>query len=73
MRVTITDPITGNDVNGCEGAPFVIEGEGEGALKIYFESERNKREFLEISTRTPGACSITLYRQIEDNETILWD
>lgn len=24
-----------------EDAPFVIEGEGEGALKIYFESQEN--------------------------------
>lgn len=73
MRATTTDPMTGKDVICCKNAPFVIEGKGDDALKIYFESERNKREFLEITTRTPEAYSINLYKQIEDNETILWD
>ena len=73
MRVTTRDPMTGNDVTSRKHAPFVVEGEGNGALKIYFESEQNKREYLEISARTPEACSIMLYKQIEDDENILWD
>ncbi len=48
MRVTTTlDPITLNDVTDIENAPYVIEGEGEGALKIYFESEQNKQRYLD--------------------------
>jgi hypothetical protein len=45
MRITLTDPISGNDVRNITTAPFVIEGRGENAIKIYFESERNKAEY----------------------------
>ena len=48
MITTTLDPITLNDVTDLESAPFVIEGEGPNALKIYFESEQNKREYLDI-------------------------
>ena len=65
--------MTGNDVADCESAPSVVEGEGDGALKIYFESEQSKQEYLTISVRTPEACSLRLYREIEDDEDILWD
>lgn len=36
MRVSTTDPITGNDVIDPATHPFVIEGSGENALKILF-------------------------------------
>jgi hypothetical protein len=45
MRICLTDPISGNDVRNITLAPFVIEGRGDGAIKIYFESERNKAEY----------------------------
>ena len=48
MITTTLDPVTLNDVTDLENAPFVIEGEGPNALKIYFESEQNKREYLDI-------------------------
>ena len=48
MITTTLDPISLNDVTDLENAPFVIEGEGPNALKIYFESEQNKREYLDI-------------------------
>lgn len=54
MRITTTDPISGADVKNPETHPFVIEGKGEGALKIYFESEENKRAYLDIQTEHPG-------------------
>ena len=73
MRVTTRDPITGRDVAESDTAPFVIEGSGEGALKIYFESESSRREYLEIPPRTPQACSLNLYKSFENDETILWD
>jgi YHS domain-containing protein len=47
MIVTTTDPITGKEVRDPEGHPFLIEGEGEYALKIYFESEATKRTYLD--------------------------
>jgi hypothetical protein len=47
MIVTTTDPITGKEVFNPETHPFLIEGEGDYALKIYFESEATKRAYLE--------------------------
>jgi hypothetical protein len=38
------DPVTLRDVTDLEHAPFVIEGSGE--MKIYFESEANRLEYL---------------------------
>jgi len=73
LRVTTRDPMTGNDVANRETAPFVIEGSGENALKIHFESEHSRREYLKVLPRTPEACSLKLYRSFEDDETILWD
>lgn len=54
MRISTTAPITLNDVRDPEGHPFVIEGSGEAALKIYFESEETKRAYLDISVEHPG-------------------
>ena len=73
MRMTTKDPMTGNDVTDASSAPFVLEGRGTGVLKICFESEQSKRQYLEIPVRTPQACSLNLYREIADDETVLWD
>jgi hypothetical protein len=54
MRVSTTDPITLRDVPNPEEHPFVIEGEGDTAIKIYFESEDTKREYLDIQVEHPG-------------------
>lgn len=54
MRVSTTDPITLRDISTPEGHPFVIEGEGDAAIKIYFESEDTKREYLAIQVEHPG-------------------
>ena len=45
MIVTTTDPVTGKEVFNPETHPFLIEGQGEYALKIYFESEATKRAY----------------------------
>ena len=63
MRVTTTDPISGNDVTGLENAPYVIEGSGEDALKIYFESEENKASYLEIEPKTPEQVLLDAYNK----------
>lgn len=55
MMVSTTDPITMHDVKDPESHPFIIEGEGDNALKIYFESEDTKREYLDISVEHPGS------------------
>lgn len=54
MRISTTDPITLNDVPNPEKHPFIIEGKGENALKIYFESEETKKAYLEISVEHPS-------------------
>ena len=57
MRVTTLDPMSLNDVTDLDNAPFVIEGEGESAMKIYFESEANRAEYLEMETHGSGDLS----------------
>ena len=53
MRIRTTDPITLNTVEDPESYPFIIEGEGENAMKIYFESEENKKAYLHIEVEHP--------------------
>jgi YHS domain-containing protein len=48
MITSTIDPISMNDVTDLENAPYVIEGEGDNALRIYFESKENKQEYLDI-------------------------
>lgn len=54
MRVSTTDPITLQDISNVEGHPYIIEGEGEGAIKIYFESEETKHAYENIAVECPG-------------------
>lgn len=48
MRISTLDPMSLNDVKDVEAAPYVVEGEGDNAIKIYFESEQNKTDYLEM-------------------------
>jgi hypothetical protein len=49
--ITVTrDPITLNDVQDLLNAPFVVEGQDDKAVKIYFESESNRDEYLGMET-----------------------
>ncbi len=66
MNIHTLDPITLNDVTDLEHAPFVIEGEGMGQIKIYFESEENKREYLEIPMHGSDSFSGSTMKQIFD-------
>ncbi len=63
MRVTVTDPISGNDVKDVDNAPYFIEGKGDDALKIYFESEENKANYLEVESKTPQQVLIDAYNR----------
>jgi hypothetical protein len=54
-----------NDVTDLENAPFVVEGTGDSALKIYFESETNKREYLDIELH--GSDNMSGLRKIYDD------
>ena len=46
MIVSTTDPISLRYVSHPETRPFVIEGKGDNALKIYFENEENRQAYL---------------------------
>ena len=71
MNIHTLDPITLNDVTDLENAPFVIEGEGKGAIKIYFESEENKGEYLDIpmhgSNGESGSALKHIFDEMADN------
>ena len=54
MRVSTRDPISMNDVPDPTHHPFVVEGEGDNSLKIYFETEENKQAYLELEVEHPG-------------------
>lgn len=65
MRISTPDPISMNDVTDIENNPFIIDGD----LKINFESEANKQEYLGIplhgSENTAGLKQ--LYDSVSDN------
>ncbi len=71
MRVPTTDPMTGNEVTETETAPFVIEGDGDDALKIYFESEASRQDYVDFSAEsdTTDDGVVDAYNQLGDNET----
>jgi len=68
MRISTLDPISMNDVTNTDTAPFVIEGEGPNALKIYFENEANKAEYLDIPLHTANAALAAAYAEIADSD-----
>lgn len=67
MITTTLDPITLNDVTDLENAPYVVEG--DGALKIHFESEENKQEYLNITVHGSDDMSglKNIYDDMADN------
>jgi hypothetical protein len=69
MITTTLDPISLNDVEDVDNAPYVIEGEGANALKIYFESEHNRREYLETPIHGSDGLSglKKIYDEMADN------
>ena len=70
MITTTLDPMTLNDVTDLDNAPFLIEGEGDNAIKIYFESEQNRQEYLDIPLHGSDGGSTALngiYDDIADN------
>ena len=71
MNIHTLDPMTLNDVTDLDNAPYVIEGEGQGAIKIYFESEENKNEYLEMemhgSDGSGGSALKKIFEEMADN------
>jgi hypothetical protein len=55
MIISTTDPISLVEVQNPESHPFIVEGEGSNALKIYFENEENRNTYLGIfDVERPG-------------------
>ena len=48
MQILTIDPMTGNEVTILNDELSIIEGVGEDAIKIYFESEESLNEFIEF-------------------------
>lgn len=46
MIITTTDPITGEHLQNLDFKPFIVEGQGRLAVKIYFESEETRRTYI---------------------------
>ena len=65
MITTTLDPISLNDVEDIDNAPYVIGGEGQNALKIYFESEQNRQEYL--ATPLHGSDDMSGLKKIYDD------
>lgn len=64
MRKSTLDPVTLNDVNDIENAPFVIEGKGSIALIIYFENEENRIQYLGTPLHTANATLTAAYAKV---------
>jgi hypothetical protein len=50
---TTTDPITLRDVPDPYVHPSLLDGDARNGLEIYFESERNRQEFLSLKPHDP--------------------
>ena len=48
MEILTIDPMTGNEVTTLNDNLSIIDGTGDDAIKIYFESERTLNEFIEF-------------------------
>ena len=53
-RISTTDPISGHDIPDVEGMPYVVEGDHYNDLTIYFESEANRQEYLQLKPLSPA-------------------
>ena len=57
MRTTTLDPMSLNDVTDLENAPSIIEGKGDNAIKIYFETTQNRDDYLNMELHGSGDLS----------------
>ncbi len=48
LIITTTDPITGEHLHNLTAKPYVIEGKGRLAVKIYFESEETRSSYIHM-------------------------
>lgn len=52
-RIETTDPISFKTIQDPTGHPYVVEGDRDHSLVIYFESEANRQAYLAIPVEHP--------------------
>ncbi|MCP4875764.1 MAG: hypothetical protein GY896_09870 [Gammaproteobacteria bacterium] len=62
-RIETTDPITGKSLEQLMDMPYVIEGDEDDSLVIYFESETNRELYLQ----NPTEHKLQHYKKKRDN------
>lgn len=60
MQLQKLDPVSLQHVAEPDKAPWLEIGEGEHAIRLYFQSEINKKTFLETEVRMYQAFSQVL-------------
>ena len=63
MRVQTTDPTSLKDVADTKRAPFVIEGIGEDAMRIFFVSDENRQADLNVEYMELGGHNVAMYNE----------
>jgi hypothetical protein len=53
QRVERTDPISFHTIEDPTSHPYVVEGDEDHSLLIYFDSDANRRAYLEIPVEHP--------------------
>jgi len=67
--ITVTiDPMTSCKVTDIDHAPYVVEGKGPHALKIYFETEASKLKYLSSPLYNPDDSLLGAYTRPSDGE-----
>ena len=49
MMITSIDPISGRDIDGLAGRPYIVDGN----ITIYFESEENRQAYIDTPMDHP--------------------
>ena len=68
MITATTDPITSHKIKEFDNAPYIVEGKGPHALKIYFENEASKLEYLSSPLHSPDDSRFDGYAKSGDSQ-----
>ena len=69
MHISTLDPVSMKYVQNVETAPYLIEGCGRDALKIYFECEAHCLAYLDIPLHATSATRSAMYARFADRYT----
>jgi len=68
MITATIDPMTLYKVTDTDHAPYIVEGKGPHALKIYFENESSKLNYLSSLLHNPDDSLLGAYTKPSDSE-----